>query len=149
MLDQIEVTVTAGEREIRIKGPKDFVTSEVQRLTNMLTQEPPQISTLPPMVQKHLNERDFVASKRPHGHPEIVAVLGYLLEREGASEFSPDDIRRAYARAAVRPPKNVDQAVRDSKNLRDYLERGSEKGTFRLSVHGRRTVEFDLPRRES
>jgi len=64
----------------------------------------------------------------------------------GMNEFSEQDIRRAYLRAEVRPPKFVSQALRDAKNKFDYLESGSKRGMYRLSNHGDRTVRFDLPR---
>jgi hypothetical protein len=90
-------------------------------------------------------ERDFVERKKPSGHAETIAVLAFFLREAGTLEFSAEDIRRAYIRASVRPPKAVAQALRDAKNRYEYLEAGA-RGTFRLSQHGERTVLFDLPR---
>lgn len=92
------------------------------------------------------SERDFVAEKKPRGHGETVAVLAFCLRESGTLEFTADDMRRAYIRAAVRPPKVVAQALRDAKNKYELIETGSKKSTFRLSAHGERTVLFDLPR---
>ena len=88
----------------------------------------------------------MVEAKRPKGHSETVAVLAFCLSQGGAPEFSEEDIKRAYLRAKVRPPKVVSQAIRDAKNNFDYIEAGSKRGMYRLSNHGDRTVRFDLPR---
>ena len=91
------------------------------------------------------NERDFIALKNPKGHPETATVLGFWLTVQGANEFLEDDIRRAYVRAGVRPPKVVSQALRDAKRYLDSIERGSKRGMYRLTAHGDRIVRFDLP----
>ena len=155
MDDRIEVTVTVGDKQVTLAGPEAFVRAEVQRLTSLIASG----AVAPPTGSGHgggltpeglpRTERELVAKKRPTGHSEMVAVLGYYLTKNGQPEFTPDDIRRAYARAGERPPKVVSQALRDAKRLHDYLEVGSAKGAFRLSVHGERTVEFDLPREKS
>ncbi len=150
MAEKIEVTVKVGDKEVTLAGPEAFVRAEVQRLTNLLGNSASSAAdSRPPQVESELpaTEREFVVQKKPNGHPETVAVLAYFLARSGQAEFSADDIKRAYLRAAVRPPKVVEQALRDAKNVRDYLEKGSEKGKFRLTTHGERVVQFDLPRK--
>jgi hypothetical protein len=148
MAKRIEVTVTVGDRKVKLEGPEDFVREEVERFANL----PPLGNTKDVRENgtSHENiartERDFVAEKQPHGHNEIVAVLAQFLTESGHAEFTPDDIRRAYIRARVRPPKVISQALRDAKNMDDYLQSGSKRGTFRLSQHGERKVLFDLPR---
>jgi hypothetical protein len=92
-----------------------------------------------------VSEREFVAQKKPRGHGETVAVLAFCLRESGILEFTADDMRRAYIRAGVRPPKVAAQALRDAKNKYDLIESGSKRSTFRLSPHGERTVLFDLP----
>ena len=89
----------------------------------------------------------MIAAKHPRGHHEIVAVLAFSLAEGGQEEFGEDEIRRAYIRAGVRPPKVVAQALRDAKNAPYFLE-SAGRGRYRLSAHGDRTVRFDLPRRE-
>jgi hypothetical protein len=157
MEENIEVTVTIGDKRVTLAGPESFVRAEVQRLTNMLAAAPPSTSPAPSAVGGAnaaateglpATEREFVNAKSPSGHPETVAVPAYFLTKNGQTEFTPDDIRRAYARAGVRPPKVIGQALRDAKNLNDFLEPGTKRGTFRLSPHGERTVGFDLPRKK-
>src|ERR1700690_1605441 len=105
MAEKIEVTVKVGEREVTLVGPEAFVRSEVQRLTNLLASSASTVADFrPPQVESELpvTEHDFVVQKKPNGHPEIVAVLAYYLTRSGQIEFSAEDIKRAYLRAAVR-----------------------------------------------
>lgn len=153
----IHVKLTIGDKRVTLEGPEEFVRSEVQRLTGSLVLPPPSSTQTgapptggadsdPPLPR---TERDLVSAKLPSGHSEIVAVLAYFLTKNGQQQFTAEDMKRAYARARVRPPKAIAQALRDAKNLHDYLETGSDRGTFRLSPHGERTVEYDLPRRES
>ena len=147
MTTRIEVKVTIGDKQVTIEGPEEFVRSEVQRLTNIIAAGAP--GRVPSETGTTLSDREFVASKKPSNHAETVAVLAYLLAQTGQAEFTAADMRRAYARAGVRPPKVMDQSLRDAKNLNDYLEKGSARGAFRLSPHGSRTVEFDMPRKTS
>jgi hypothetical protein len=95
------------------------------------------------------SERELIAEKRPRSQTETVAVLAYCLAENGQGEFTEADIKRAYLRAGVRPPKVIGQAVRDAKNNFDFIESGPKRGTYRLSPHGDRTVRFDLPRGEA
>jgi hypothetical protein len=73
-------------------------------------------------------------------------VLAFGLTESGTKEFTEEDVRRAYIRADVRPPKSVSQALRDAKSKFDYIATGSKRGTYRLTNHGDRTIRFDLPR---
>jgi hypothetical protein len=152
MTQRIQVTVTIGEKQVTLDGPEEFVREEVQRLTNLMvardSQPLPQTGSEPKGATP-ATERAFVSLKQPKGHPETVAVLAYFLTKTAQhAEFTPEDLRRAYARAGVRPPKVIAQALRDAKNVSDYLEQGSARGSFRLTPHGERTVEFDLPRKD-
>ena len=150
MAEKIEVTVTLDDKKVTIEGPEDFVRSEVQRLTNLVVGPTTfQGSAGEAAASNVTSEREFVLLKKPVGHAETVTVLAYYLRQAGQEEFTAADVRRAYARAQVRPPKVIDQSLRDAKNVHDYLERGSSRGTFRLSPHGARTVEFDLPRKDA
>jgi len=148
MQDKIQVTVTLDDKRLTIEGPEDFVRKEVQRITELIVAKSPGSTSIGDAATEHTSERDFVAEKKPTGHAETVAVLAYYLAKDGQREFTADDIRRAYARAHARPPKVIEQSLRDAKNVHDYLEKGSTRGTFRLSPHGARTVEFDLPRKD-
>jgi len=155
LTNKIQVSVTIGDKQVTLDGPEDFVRTEVQRLTNLLVaaaagsqSEVGNAGAHLPVNARATSEREFVALKKPSGHLETVAVLAYFLTKAGQTEFTPEDIRRAYARAGVRPPKVIAQSLRDAKNVHDYLAKGEGKGTFRLSPHGERTVEFDLPRND-
>jgi hypothetical protein len=131
-----------------LDGPEDFVRSEVQRLTNVLVSASSSSSSAESSEPTGLGtERQFVSLKGPVGHPETVAVLAFYLTEGGHPEFTPEDIRRAYIRAAIKPPKVIDQALRDAKNVRDFLEPVG-RGRYKLSQHGDRYVRFDLPRKE-
>jgi hypothetical protein len=151
----IEVTITIGDRKITLEGPEDFVRQEVERFANApgageVGVQKPVLAMRPESTDSEstsATERAFVAAKMPRGHNETVAVLGYFLTKNGHAEFSADEIRRAYIRAGVRPPKVVAQALRDAKNVNDYIERGSKVGSYKLTEFGERTVMFDLPRK--
>jgi len=155
MSKEIEVTVRLGDKRLTIQGPEDFVRGEIDRFARTYAASVDAGNSVPPAesgvepaaVMASLSERALVEEKRPRGHNEVVAVLAFALTRAGHAEFTPEDVKRAYIRARVRPPKVISQALRDAKNTADYLESGSARGTFKLSAHGERTVLFDLPRR--
>ena len=150
-----KATITYGDVKIVLEGPREFIEAQIAK-------HAPSSST--PFSSKQVNkflltgdsaqsqapftsERDLIAAKQPRGHHEIVAVLAFGLTEAGQGEFGEDEIRRAYIRGGVRPPKVVAQALRDAKNAHDFLE-SAGRGRYRLSEHGDRTVRFDLPRRE-
>ncbi len=136
----VTVTVTEGNRRITIEGPEDFVREEVRRFTS--TEDGARTNSVAPVARI---ERDLIAEKRPRNQTETVAVLGFCLAENGQVEFTEVDIKRAYLRAGIRPPKVISQALRDARNKFDLIEAGTKKGTYRLSPHGDRTVRFDLP----
>jgi hypothetical protein len=155
MSEVVEAEVAFGDAKITIRGPQEFVRSEVTRLAGLIRGGP---TTATPDATKSAgidiggmagaeNEREFVVLKSPKGHAETATVLGFWLMVHGASEFSEEDVRRAYVRAGVRPPKVVSQALRDAKRALDSIEQGSKRGMYRLTPHGDRIVRFDLPRR--
>jgi len=155
MTSRVTVSITVGDRKITLEGPEEFVRNEVERLATMETvaSEVPHVKTArisgdAIAENSSLSERELIHQKKPQGHNETVAVLAHCLAINGQKEFSPDDMRRAYLRAGVRPPKVIAQALRDAKNTADYLERGGTRGMFKLSAHGERTVIFDMPRSE-
>jgi hypothetical protein len=144
-----KATVEIGDKKITFEGPREFVEGQVARLTVEASKHEPHLlvgsnegTSLPAQV----TERELLSAKRPRGHPEVVAVLAFAFAQAGTVDFTEEDMRRAYLRAGVRPPKVVGQAIRDAKNRLDYIERGRGRGTYRLSPHGDRTVRFDLPR---
>lgn len=147
MQKTVAVTVTVGDRRITLEGPEDFVRAEVRRLTEP-GPEPANVKAKLEPAPAQLFERDLIAQKRPRNQTETVAVLGFCLAENGLAEFREEDIKRAYIRAGARPPKVIAQALRDARNKFDFIEAGTKKGTYRLSMHGDRTVRFDLPANE-
>jgi hypothetical protein len=138
------------DKTIKVEGPQEFVEGMVAKYSlSSKWQDKTDVKKHPEqnaILLAGTSERDLVAAKRPHGHSEIVAVLAFALTEAGTREFTEDDIRRAYIRAGVRPPKVVAQALRDAKNKNDYVELAGERGRYRLTNHGDRVVRFDLPR---
>jgi hypothetical protein len=152
--ETIQVSVIVENKKVTLEGPESFVRTEVQRITDILAGASPHRATPaasgpPSGAPGAQTERDFVAEKKPKGHEQHVAVLAYWLRENGTPEFREDDMKRAYIRAGARPPKSVGQALRDARNNKDFIEYGEERGTYRLSSHGERTVLFDLPPREN
>lgn len=145
--ERISVTVELNDKRVTLEGPRSFVQDEVRRLTSAVAAPPPVAQHPRGEIESSegTTERDFVVLKEPHGHLEIVAVLGFYLAEHGQQEFTEEDIRRAYIRAGVRPPKVVSQSLRDAKNKKDFVQAGSARGTYRLTHHGDRFVRFDLP----
>jgi hypothetical protein len=149
---RVEVSITIDDKKVTLEGPEDFVREEVERFVRAregasATTEGKAVTSQPESSRPQ-TERQFVEKKRPDGHGETVAVLAMHLRDQGVAEFTADDIRKAYLRANVRPPKVAAQALRDAKNKYDYIESGSSQGKYRLSAHGERTVLFDLPRQK-
>ncbi len=144
MEEVCKATITLGDSKITFEGPAGFVQAQIEKFGGTRQGAPTfgesgsgnGLST----------EKQLVAEKRPRGHHEIVTVLAFALTESGTKEFTEDDIRRAYIRAEVRPPKYVSQALRDAKSKFDYITTGSKRGTYQLTNHGDSAVRFDLPR---
>jgi hypothetical protein len=161
MPHNVKATITFGDKSITFEGPADFVNQQVEKYT--ITRQGNQGGTtaqegkgagspiqlgrgLPPGGNSGASERNLIEAKKPKNHPETVAVLAFALAENGVEEFTDDDIHRAYLRGGIRPPKVISQAIRDAKNNHDFIEAGAQRGHYRLSNHGDRTVRFDLPR---
>jgi hypothetical protein len=141
--------IDLGDRKLRFEGPKAWVEEmmaryvETSKLQGKNDEEGYSKDTA--ITTRPGNERELIAAKRPHGHSETVAVLAFALTEAGNSPFTEEDIRRAYIRAGVRPPKVVSQALRDAKNKFEFVEMAGQRGKYRLTGHGDRVVRFDLP----
>jgi hypothetical protein len=139
-----------NDRTIKVEGPKEFVEEMVAKYSDTSKPHTKPTETVysenMQITASGSKERELIAEKHPHGHHEIVAVLAFALAEAGTGVFTEEDIRRAYIRAGVRPPKVVSQALRDAKNKYDYVEPAGERGLYRLTNHGDRVVRFDLPR---
>lgn len=143
-------TISIDGGTITFEGPQEFVEGQVARYMGSARSLAGPAADARADLRNHRlgTERDLVELKKPNGHHEFVAVLAFYFHETGVPEFTEADMRRAYLRAGIRPPKVVSQALRDAKNRCDYIEPGSKRGTYRLSAHGDRTVRFDLPRQD-
>jgi hypothetical protein len=147
--ERINVAIEVGNVRVVLEGPRDFVESEVRRLTATMapshqSQVEPRTAEPEPPPEVAVSEHDFLVEKAPKGHAEIVTALAFYLTEQGQEEFTEQDMRRAYIRSGIRPPKVVAQALRDAKNKRDFLRQGSARGTYMLTHHGDNFVRFDL-----
>jgi hypothetical protein len=151
-----KATITYGDVKIVVEGPEEFIEGQIAKYAPRtdVPSTSKQVSKFlltagdsAPSPTNLTSERELIAAKQPRGHHEIVAVLAFSLTESGHGEFGEEEIRRAYIRAGVRPPKVVAQALIDAKRKHDFLEPVG-RGRYRLSAHGDRTVRFDLPRRE-
>ena len=144
-----KANITFGDKKLSFEGPKEFVEEMVAKYTVASNPQVKKVRKGPAIEAIGMGsrgERELVAEKQPKSHHEIVAVLAFGLTEAGTREFTGEDIRRAYIRAGVRPPKVVEQSLRDAKNKYDYLELAGRRGKYRLTNHGDRVVRFDLPR---
>jgi hypothetical protein len=141
------------DRKLAFEGPEEFVAAMMERYATASKPQgkldEDQYTETKAIVLSGGLERNLIATKHPHGHHEIIAVLAFALAQSGTPAFTEEDMRRAYLRAGVRPPKIVGQAMRDAKNKFEYLEIAGERGRYRLTNHGDRVVRFDLPRPRS
>ena len=146
---KVKVTITDGKLKVTFEGNQRAVEETVARYRNASiasdVQEQRSGNVLQRASGETPTERDLIANKRPANHSETIAVLAFALKEAGTAEFTKEDIRKAYIRAVVRPPKVVGQAIRDAIRHFDFIEPGAERGKYRLSHHGERTVRFDLP----
>jgi len=142
-MDACKATISLGDSKITFEGSAEFVEGQVKKFAFAQAAPP---SGSPLESPRGTQEGQLVAQKRPRGHHEIATVLAFALTESGVREFSEEDIRRAYLRAGIRPPKYVSQALRDARNKFDYIAGGSKRGKYRLTNHGDSLVRFDLPR---
>ncbi len=143
-METCKATISLGDSTITFEGSAEFVEGQVKRFGSSRISDAPGSIALGD--HDGSREQQFVATKHPRGHHEIVTVLAFALTESGIEQFGEEDIRRAYIRAGVRPPKSVSQALRDARNKFDYIAAGSKRGTYRLTNHGDSLVRFDLPR---
>jgi hypothetical protein len=145
-MDICKATITLpDDSKVTFEGSADFVDGQIEKYARTRPVAGGSTSASEAYAQGPA-EKQLISQKKPRGHHEIATVLAFALTESGVVEFSEQDIRRAYIRAEVRPPKYVSQALRDAKSKYDYITSGKKRGTYRLSSHGDRTVRFDLPR---
>jgi hypothetical protein len=151
MTTTVKATITVDNKVVTFEGPPDFVEAEVAKYMGGAGSSDNTLHTIATaapvesQAQSGITEKQLVTDKQPKGHSETIAVLAFALAEAGVAEFTEEDMRRAYIRAGVRPPKVVGQAIRDAKGAFDYVEYGKKRGTYKISSHGDRTVRFDMP----
>ena len=147
-METCKATIVVGDSTMTFEGSASFVDAQVEKFSRssptaaLIRDDPSRMEN----AGQGSTEKQLVLDKRPRGHHEIVTVLAFALTESGTKDFSEEEIRRAYIRAGIRPPKYVAQALRDAKSKFDYIETGSKRGLYRLSNNGDRFVRFDLPR---
>jgi hypothetical protein len=152
MTTEARATITVDDKVVTFEGPQGFVDAQVAKYigggisSDSGINKASDTQSLDLTTRAALTEKQLVMAKKPDGHSETIAVLAFALAESGVPEFSEQDMRKAYIRAGVRPPKVVGQAIRDAKRLNDFVDYGSQRGRYKLSNHGDRTVRFDLPR---
>jgi hypothetical protein len=152
MTTEARATITVDDKVVTFEGPQGFVDAQVAKYiggcisSDSQTNKTSDTQSLNLTTRAVLTEKQLVLAKKPDGHSETIAVLAFALAESGMPEFTEEDMRKAYIRAGVRPPKVVGQAIRDAKKLTDFVDYGSQRGRYKLSNHGDRTVRFDLPR---
>ncbi|HEX3986438.1 MAG TPA: hypothetical protein VHX13_07495 [Acidobacteriaceae bacterium] len=141
----VKGTVEWNGRRITVEGPPEFVSAELGRFRGG-TEE-----TLSPesgaATGRPMNDASFVTLKNPKDHYEKIAVLAVRLKEAGKTEFDDAEMRRAYLRAGIKPPKVMTQALVDTKRFRDFIEPTATRGQYRLTDHGADFVRFELPRK--
>src|SRR5271156_6053109 len=133
--ETVKATVQYGNKTIMFEGPAAFVESQVAKYSKGDMEDEKQVTAMSSYEsithsQESATERQIILDKKPKNHPETVAVLAFFLTEAGQNQFTDEDIRKAYIRSGVRPPKVVAQAIRDAKNVHDFIEPGSERGTY-------------------
>src|SRR5882724_4238172 len=127
-----KATITLGDSKITLEGSAGFVEAQIEKFAGAQRG----VAVLGEAGSDNgrstqtSTEKQLVVEKRPRGHHEIATVLAFALTESGIKEFTEQDIRRAYIRADVRPPKYVSQALRDAKSKFDYITTGSKRGTY-------------------
>jgi hypothetical protein len=141
-------TVEWNGCKVVIEGPAEFVSTELERFRSVALGHSDEIARSPNGNEdRPINEAAFLAEKMPSDHMEKIAVLAVKMKQSGKAEFTGDDMRRAYLRAGIKPPKVMGQALVDAKRHRDFIEPTTVKGVYRLTDHGADYVTFDLPRK--
>jgi hypothetical protein len=147
-----KATLMIDDKVVTITFPRDILNVQINNVIDQSKSSDSDsyitkgTADLEVKAQPVISEHQLVIEKQPKGHSETVAVLAFALTENGHGEFTEEDMRKAYIRAHVKPPKVIGQAIRDAKKHFDYIESGSKSGTYKLSHHGDRTVRFDLPR---
>jgi|YelNatPaOPRAMG01_1025707.scaffolds.fasta_scaffold57338_3 hypothetical protein len=149
------IRIKLGEVEIEAEGDKEFVEKAINDRKNLFEKTPPApiITSKGEVAPK--NEitsgtlKQFYQEKSPSGHHENIAVFAYYLKSaERKEEFTKDDINSCYTKAMVRKPKRIQTAIADTAHKYQFVEKGSQRGSWKLTSHGENLVLHDLPRKK-
>jgi hypothetical protein len=89
--------------------------------------------------------KEFVELKKPKGHLQTYAVLGYFLKDSlGKDDFGVDEMWSLYKVLKLRPQRVPMQAFRDAKSRHSYVDHVAD-GRYFLTSIGETFVEHDLP----
>ena len=150
-----KIRIKLGEAELEAEGDKDFVKKVVADWKKSIEKPPPpaitptkgRVSPRKEISAKTLKQ--FYEEKSPSGHQEKIAVFAYYLKSfEEKKEFSKDDINSCYTKARARKPKSISTAISDAASKYEFVERGSERGLWKLTSHGENLIMYDLPRKK-
>lgn len=94
--------------------------------------------------------REFIARLQPKAAvEEIPALLYWARQNENVAEVNETDIITLYRRAGIRPPKQVNQSMRDLSSKKKYGRLNSTRsGYVALSRTGEDFVLHDLMKRK-
>jgi len=99
--------------------------------TNQLKQKPP--------------IKYFIDNKAPQSDMEAAAVIAYYLRTwEGIDEIEGKLLSEWSIKAERKPSKNSYQTLLDAKLKKGYFDKGSKRGSFKLSNTGLYFVEHEL-----
>ncbi len=157
-------------------GSQEYVEQQVAAITNLLNKIPAELpkkeesanrkttkhvskpssalSDSPTLLEdlfgdKLREAREFVKSKAPVGHMENFLVIAYWLrENMQVKEVNIDHMYTGYKLLNLKPPKAINQVLRDAKSRKSFFNKGSDKGFYSVSYAGESFVEHDLPHKE-
>lgn len=91
--------------------------------------------------------RDFHTEKKPQSDMERVTVFAYYKSQfEGIPEVRESDLVSMYDEVRERRPQRIRNALSNARQQKDWFDRGSAAGLYRISGLGKNLVEHDLPR---
>ena len=146
--ENVKGTVEWDGRRITVEGPPSFVSAELDRFRGFRGVGPDVNGSDSVTDHRPETEASLIARKRPQDHYERIAVLAARLKESGKVQFDSDDMRKAYLRAGIKPPKVMQQALIDTKNKKGYIEPTESRGCYELTDFGSDFVQFELPRKE-
>jgi hypothetical protein len=119
------------------------------------TAELPQPAVAP--TQQHrprqplLDIRTLKDEKKPSSAQQMIAVAGYYVqevEGSGNETFTSTDMNKLFKQAGYPLPKNMAQALINTKNA-GYLDETATRGAYKLSRVGYNLVTHSMPKKKA